>query len=129
MVYRDPVGLPTVGYGHLVLAKDKLKIGDKITQARAEQLLRDDLASAERAVEKLVSVPISDNQFAALVSFIFNLGSGNLAKSTLLRKLNRRDYAGAAEQFGRWIFAGKPPKALPGLIKRRARERELFLKS
>jgi lysozyme len=72
----------------------------------------------------LVTAPLSDGQFAALASFAFNLGGGNLAKSTLLKKLNAGDYAGAAEEFGRWVKSGG--QTLPGLVARRAAETALF---
>jgi GH24 family phage-related lysozyme (muramidase) len=77
-----------------------------------------------RDVEALVETPLTDNQFGALVSFTFNLGRGNLAKSTLLRKLNGGDYDGAAIEFNKWNKAGG--KVLAGLVARRAAEAELF---
>jgi lysozyme len=76
-------------------------------------------------VSAAVTVPLNDNEFGALTSFTFNLGIGNLKSSTLLKKLNAGDRAGAADEFGKWVNAGGKP--LPGLVKRRAAERALFL--
>jgi len=118
--YRDSVGIPTIGYGHTHAVKD----GDVITGQQADEFLREDLAVAELAVNTNVRVPISQGQFDAMVSFVFNLGAGNFVKSTLLKKLNAGDYDGASAEFGRWVQAGG--KTLPGLVKRRAAEREMF---
>jgi len=120
--YQDSVGIWTDGYGHT----HNVKKGDMITQEQADRFLKEDLAVAELSIVTNVKVPLSQNQFDALASFIFNLGSGNFTQSTLLKKLNAGDYAGAANEFGRWVQAGG--KTLPGLVKRRAAERELFLK-
>lgn len=121
--YKDPVGIPTIGYGRI----KGVKMGDVITQEQADNYLVEEIA-AEYApgVERLVKVAINDNQFAALVSFAYNVGVGALGKSTLLRKLNTGDYAGAANQFLVWNKAGG--KALAGLTRRRGAERDLFLK-
>ncbi len=73
----------------------------------------------------MVTTPINQSQFDALVSLAFNIGVNALAKSTLLKLLNNKDYAGAASQFGRWVYANK--KRLPGLVKRREDEKQLFL--
>jgi len=95
-----------------------------ISSARAEEMLQADLPRFEAAVSRLVTVPLDQHQFDALVSFTYNLGEGNLRSSTLLKKLNAGDYAAAAAQFERWVTAaGKP---LPGLVKRRAAERAMF---
>ncbi|WP_158784623.1 lysozyme [Pantoea sp. BAV 3049] len=118
--YRDSVGIPTIGYGHTHSVKD----GDVITGQRADEFLREDLAVAELAVNTNVRMPISQGQFDAMVSFVFNLGAGNFVRSTLLKKLNAGDYDGAAAEFGRWVQAGG--KTLPGLVKRREAEREMF---
>lgn len=120
--YKDPVGLLTVGYGHLVKPGEQF---GTLTEAEAEDLLRNDLRDAESAVERLVKVPLTDNQHAALVSFTFNCGGGNLEKSTLLKKLNAKDYAGAGFEFLKWNKAGG--KILAGLVRRRRAEMELFL--
>ena len=119
--YRCSAGVLTTGYGHT----RGVKAGDLITARQADEFLREDVRSAELVVNLDVKVWLSQGQFDALVSFVFNLGAGNFVKSTLLRKLNDGNYVGAADQFGRWIYAGKTE--LPGLIRRRAAERELFL--
>lgn len=125
-VYADPIGLPTVGIGHLVRASDHLRIGDVISEERALALLRDDLGFAEFTVNLAVKVVLSQNQFDALVSFTFNVGSKNFRKSTLLKLINQSDFIAAAEEFPKWASAGG--RRLPGLIRRRAEERALFLK-
>lgn len=122
--YPDPGtgGLPwTIGYG----STSGVTRNMAITEAQAEQMLGADLVRFERIVERLVRVPLNQGQFDALVSFTYNVGEGNFTKSTLLRQLNAGDTAGAAEQFSRWVHAGG--KVLPGLVKRRAAERAMFL--
>lgn len=122
--YPDPGtgGLPwTIGYGSTSgVTRNML-----ITETQAEQMLAEDLVRFERIVERQVQVPLNQGQFDALVSFTYNVGEGNFTKSTLLRKLNAGDIAGAAEQFSRWVHASG--KVLPGLVKRRAAERAMFL--
>ena len=119
--YQDSVGVWTVGYGH---TKD-VHPGMKITQAQAEQLLKQDLGIFEDAVADAITVEINDDQFAALVSFAFNLGAGALFESTLLRLLNTGDFQKAANEFPQWNKAGG--QALLGLTRRRLAERALFL--
>ncbi len=119
--YRDSVGILTIGYGHT----HAVKAGDIITGEQADAFLREDLQVAELTVNTNVKVKLTQGQFDALVSFVFNLGSGNFVKSTLIKKLNVGDYAGAADEFGKWVNAGG--KKFPGLVKRRAAEREVFL--
>ena len=134
--YLDPVGIWTIGWGHAISVGGAYLRGRQnrkaafdlypggITMEQAEALLRGDVLDTCRDVEALVEAPLTDNQYAALVSFTFNLGRGSLAKSTLLRKLNDGDYAGAAAEFPRWNKAGG--KVLKGLVERRAAEAELF---
>jgi lysozyme len=119
--YLCSAGVLTIGYGHTGGVKE----GDLITEQKAEQLLQDDLKKFENGVLRLVRVPLTQNQFDALVSFAFNLGVGNLGKSTLLKMLNDRDYKGAAGQFIRWNKAAG--KELAGLTRRRLAESALFL--
>ena len=118
--YQDSVGVWTIGYGHTL----GVHPGDTITQDEAEAFLRADLSNAESAVNHQVTVPLTQGQFDALVSFVFNLGSGALASSTLLRLLNAGDYEGAKGQFHRWDRAGNVE--LPGLLARRNAEAEMF---
>jgi lysozyme len=127
--YRCPAGVWTVGYGHT----KGVYPGMVITEELADKFLVDDVWNFEREVESLVKVPITQNQFDALVSFAFNVGSDiddddiaeGLGDSTLLKKLNRGDVQGAADEFPKWNKSRG--KVLNGLIKRRAAERELFL--
>lgn len=119
--YQDAVGVWTIGYGHTRTAGP----GQRITDAQATALLREDVANFENAVTQAVQVPMTANQFAALVSFTYNVGSGALNRSTLLRKLNAGDTLGAADEFLRWNRAGG--QELAGLTRRRIAERELFL--
>lgn len=119
--YQDAVGVWTIGYGHTRTAYP----GQRITEAGAVALLREDIATFERAVSQAVQVPLTDNQYAALVSFAFNVGSGALNSSTLLRRLNAGDYYGAANELLRWNRAGG--RELYGLTRRREAERSLFL--
>lgn len=121
-VYICPAGYKTIGYGHLVRNDESF---DEISKEEAEQILISDLSTAEYAVLRLIEVPLSDGQFDALVSFTFNLGSGQLQSSTLRRKLNRGEYQSAHREFKRWVFAGG--KKLQGLVNRRAAEAALFL--
>lgn len=117
----------TVGYGHTSQAGPPMVTrGMRITADEAEAILIRDLLKFETAVRSAVHAPLNDNQFSALVSFTFNLGPGNLQRSTLLRKLNMGDYAGAADQFLVWNKSNG--KVLPGLTRRRQAERALFLK-
>lgn len=132
--YPDPAHgwkVPTVGYGHTDSAGAPLYKDTKnktFTQKEIDDILVNDLArNYEPAVKRLVKVPLNENQYGALVSFTFNLGEGNLGKSTLLRLLNSGDYKGAADQFLVWNKAGG--KVLNGLVKRRKAERDLFLSS
>jgi lysozyme len=123
--YRCPAGVWTIGYGHTGLThKDgTVKAGRKITKEQAEELLKHDLRKFADRVQDGCNVPLSDDQFSALVSFDFN--TGGFLKSTLRTKLNAGDYKGAADQLLRWDKAGG--KVLAGLVRRRKSERNLFL--
>ncbi|WP_372396895.1 lysozyme [Azospirillum sp. HJ39] len=140
--YPDPAtgGAPwTIGYGH---TGPDVRPGLRIAQAQAEELLQADLGEAAAIVDRAVTVELTDNQFGALVSFVFNVGAGRKAKgrdagkdgfvtlktgqpSTMLRKLNLGDVAGAAAEFAKWTRGGG--KVMAGLVKRRAAEASLFL--
>jgi lysozyme len=128
--YPDPGsrdGTPwTIGYGHTSDGFMKVSRGMSITVAQAEAALEYDLNEAAAKVDELVKVELSDNQFGALVSFAFNVGTGAFAKSTLLRKLNKGDYAAVPTEMARWVNNdGKPMK---GLVNRRAAEAGLWAK-
>ena len=118
--YLDAVGVWTIGYGHTL----NVKSTDVITLDEAEYFLRQDVAFAEKEVNKH-NLNINQNQFDALVSFVFNLGVGNFARSTLLRKIksNPNDPT-IRKEFERWIYAGG--KVLNGLVRRRKEEAELY---
>lgn len=119
--YRDAGGVWTIGYG----STGGVRRGMTITRDQAVLRLYHDLDTAESAVNSRVTVPLSQPQFDALVSLVFNIGGGAFRKSTLLQKLNAGDYAGAANEFNRWVKA--KGRVLPGLVTRRAAERALFL--
>lgn len=127
--YPDPGskdGKPvTIGYGSTRRADGgEWQLGGRITEPEAAELLRRDVAGTEAAVSRLVRVPLTQAQFDALVSFVYNVGAGSFESSTLLRLLNAGDYAGAAAQFGRWVY--NDGRVLPGLQRRRAAEAALF---
>ena len=119
-IYICPAGYPTIGYGHVVLAHEQDQFATGITQAEATELLRKDVRIAERAVLRLISVPLTDGQFDALVSFTFNLGAGALQRSTLRRKVNRGEHKGVPAELMKWVWAAG--KKLPGLVRRRQAE-------
>ena len=120
--YNDGAGFITIGYGH------RIKPGEdftRITPLEAERLLKKDIEIAEQAISRTVFAPLSQGQFDALVSFIYNVGEHTFKYSTLCRVLNWCKYARAADEFGRWVYAGG--RKLPGLIRRREAEKRLFL--
>ena len=131
-----PAGIWTVGWGHAIRVGGKFLRGRAnralafslypggLTVAQAEALLRADLLDACRDVQAMVRRPVTDNQFAALVSFAFNCGAPALRGSTLLRRLHEGRLADAAAEFARWTKSSG--RELPGLVRRRAAERELF---
>ena len=122
--YPDPAsgGDPwTIGYGHT----RNVERGQTITKEQAEQFLREDLAWVETCIDRNVVAPLTQGQYDALCSLIFNIGQAAFTKSTLMRLLNQRDYAGAADQFARWNIAAGQVNL--GLTNRRAAERAMFL--
>lgn len=122
-VYKDAVGLPTIGIGHLIKSGEKFTT---ITMQEAEDLLRSDIKIFEDALNKSIKVPVTQNQFDAMLSLAFNIGYGAFNKSTLLKKVNANDFSGAANEFRKWNKAGG--RVLPGLIRRRTAEQKLFMK-
>ncbi len=123
--YQDAVGVWTIGYGHTSAAGEPHVVaGMTIDQAEAEEMLRRDLVKYESAVEQSITVLLNPNQFDALVSFCYNVGPGNLAKSTLRRKLNAGDFDCVPRQLLRWNKAGK--RVLRGLTRRRSAEGALW---
>jgi lysozyme len=120
--YTDIAGLQTIGYGHRPLPGESFPNG--ITLDQAEAILAADLRSAEEAVDRLVHVPVTQGQFDALVDFVFNLGSGRLASSTLLKYLNAGNNEAAAWQLLAWDHAGM--HEIPALRRRRVAEFRLW---
>jgi len=125
VAYRDTGGVWTMGYGTIRIDGLPVEEGMTCTLQQATQWLTDDLSWAQTAVNQQVKVPLKQNQFDALVSFVYNVGRNAFAKSTLLRLLNQGDYAGAAKQFDRWVFDNGVVQR--GLLARRRVEREMFL--
>ena len=122
----DDVGHPMIGYGCDLMPEEVSHYtGKTISEEEATQLLISRLIPAMECVKTYVKVELSQNQFDALSDFVYNVGSGNFRNSTLLQKLNAKDYAGAAEEFEKWNMSGG--KVLPGLTARRNKEKELFL--
>lgn len=124
--YYDPVKLRTIGYGHLL---SRVPGGDldefpPITVEEAERLLVQDMQSALASVSRLITVPLTDEQCAALVDFAFNCGSGNLQASTLRKVVNRGEFEDAPKQFMRWVYARGVK--LSGLVRRRRAEAEMW---
>jgi lysozyme len=119
--YKCPAGVWTIGWGHTA----GVKAGMVIAESVADEFLGKDLESAINSVDRLVKVGLMQNQIDALVSLVFNIGHGNFSKSTMLQLLNKRDYLGAANEFAKWRIAGG--KIMPGLVRRRAAEANLFI--
>lgn len=118
--YKDVAGVWTIGYGHTL----GVKRGQRITKERAYELLQADVKRFESAVNRQVEVPLTQYQFNALVSFAFNVGAGALESSTLLKRLNAREYNEVAPQLMRWVYAdGKRSR---GLERRRKVEGAMF---
>jgi lysozyme len=125
--YLCPAGVATIGFGSTRgIDGNRVTLGHSaINRDEAEEMLAHDLQNIEKSVGRLIRVALTQNQFDAIVSFTYNLGSGRLQSSTLRSKLNREDYEGAADEFPKWVKAGG--KRLSGLVKRRFVERKLFL--
>lgn len=122
--YKCPANVLTIGWGHTNHHGRKFDATTKWSGEECHQVFLEDMEGFERAVRKLVKVPLTDYQFDALVSFTYNCGEGNLSKSTLLKKVNSGDFAGAALEFHKWNKANG--KALKGLTRRRASESLMF---
>ena len=118
--YKCLAGKWTIGYGHTLIAKE----GMSITKEQAEDLLRTDLSYFEKSVERLVTVPLTDNEFSALVCFVFNIGVANFERSTLLKLLNRGWYEQVPAQLMRWNKVNG--ESVGGLSRRRSAEAKLW---
>lgn len=119
--YIDPVGIPTICYGH---TGPEVRLGLRYTAAKCEVILLNDIATHRKGLAKCVHVPLTRNQWDGLTSFAFNVGVSKACRSTMVRKVNAGDIAGASAEFPKWRYAGG--QALPGLITRRRNERALF---
>lgn len=119
--YRDSAGVPTIGWGRT----KGVMMGATCTQEQADAWFDEELPEYEGYITYHVKVPLEQYQFDALVSWVYNLGPANLQQSTLLKKLNRGDYIGAADEFKKWNRAGGVE--LAGLTLRREAERDMFL--
>jgi len=120
--YIDPVGIVTGCYGH---TGPELKLGQKFTDDQCLDQLAKDLSSHDKQMMSLVRVPLTDYQHAAFLSFTYNVGVGNFKSSTMLRKLNSKDYEGACEELSKWVYAKK--QKLNGLVTRRQQEKDMCL--
>ncbi|MES2103080.1 MAG: lysozyme [Pseudomonadota bacterium] len=121
--YLDPVSIPTICRGHI----GGVKLGQTATVDQCDDMLARDLLKADAEMRACVLVPLNPNQRAAFASFTFNAGGGNFCGSSMARKLNAGNYAGACDELPRWVYAGG--KVLPGLVRRRASEKELCLRT
>jgi lysozyme len=119
--YHDQGGVLTVGYGHTGV---DVYEGMTITQEQADALLEQDLKATQNAIDRLVNVPLTNNQNGALLSFVYNIGQGNFKKSTLLKRLNAGQFEMAAAQFPAWDKVNGLTNT--GLLRRRIAEKELF---
>ncbi|MGQ9570191.1 MAG: lysozyme [bacterium] len=119
--YHCIAGYSTIGIGHRILPHESFV---SISEEEAEDILRKDLSKTERAVSRLIRVPLTQNQFDALCSFTFNLGAGALQRSTLRMKVNREEHDEVFDEFMKWIYAGG--RKIRGLIRRRFAEACLY---
>jgi len=123
ITYYCPAGKRTIGYGHVL--EEGSKVADQISSDIAEKLLEEDIEKSRNCLRKSCKVPLNPPQEAALLSFIFNCGSGAFQASTLRQKLNRSEYELAAAEFARWVYSRGIK--LSGLVRRRKAEQNLFL--
>lgn len=124
--YKDAVGKPTIGFGHLI--KKGEVFPSRITIEQADSLIRSDLRDSVSAVNNFVTSKLSQNQADALVSFVFNIGGDKFKRSTLLRRINSNDFGLASKEFNKWVYGkfGGTMTKLGGLVQRRKKESELF---
>ncbi len=127
--YIDTDGTPVIGYGLSRIAGKPVQIGDRISPLQAEIALKHQLQEIHQELDKIVQVNLSDRQLSALASISFNVGVNSIKNSTLVKKINAEDYAGAANEFLRWDKANLRGTLvqMPGLTRRRHAERQLFL--
>jgi lysozyme len=125
-MYKDAVGIPTIGYGTRIDSPALQSLATQtITQSQGEDLLKQHLTGVESDINGMVQAAINQNQFDALISFCYNLGTGSLRSSTLLKKLNvNPSDVSIRDEFNRWVYAGN--QVLPGLVERRKAEADLY---
>jgi len=123
-LYLCPAGIPTIGYGHAIKPGETF---GRLTEAQAKEILKSDVAIAEAGLKHLVTVPLSQGQFDAITSFVFNLGARNFARSTLLKVINLGQFELVPAELKRWVFA--KGKRLEGLVTRRTTEGGMFAKT
>lgn len=125
--YLCPAKIPTIGYGSTFYPDGtKVALSDKpINESQAQTILERTVMGFAKSVNDLVKVELTQGQFDALVDFAYNLGAGKLASSTLLKKINAKDFTGASTEFEKWVLSGGVK--LKGLVDRRESERKLFV--
>lgn len=119
-VYRCQAGVPTIGFGHTRGVVD----GQTITKEDALRLLMSELSTLQKALASVIHVDVTEGQFVAILSLVYNIGMWKFRTSTLLRELNKENFVNAGNEFARWIYVKKQPNE--GLMKRREKEREVF---
>ena len=119
-VYRCQAGVPTIGFGH---TKDVTE-GQTITKEDALRLLMSELSTLQKALASVIHVDVTEGQFVAILSLVYNIGMWKFRTSTLLRELNKENFVNAGNEFARWIYVKRQPNE--GLMRRRAKEREVF---
>ncbi len=126
--YKCPAGVPTIGYGSTFYRDgSRVKISDpEISEKEAYKLMSFHANDFAKKIQSVVKVPINQNQLDALTSFVYNVGLANFKSSTMFRLINEQRFEKAAIHFSKWVYANK--KILPGLVKRRKEEKELFCK-
>ena len=127
--YVDTNGMPVIGYGLSQIAGQPVQIGDRISPQQADLALNAHLQEIYRELDRIIQVRLNDRQLSAIASIAFNVGINSIERSTLVKKVNAKDYLGAANEFLRWNKANVRGRLvqLPGLTRRRQAERELFL--
>ena len=127
--YIDTNGMPVIGYGLSQIAGQPVRVGDRISPQQADLALKAHLQEIYRELDRIIRVRLSDRQLSAIASIAFNVGINSIERSTLVKKVNAKDYHGAANEFLRWNKANVRGRLvqLPGLTRRRQAERELFL--
>ena len=122
--YICPGGEKTIGYGHVIKKEEKIK--EPINTLQAMELLEKDIIQASDAVNKYIKHDLNQDQFDSLVSFVFNVGTGAFSKSTLRKVINRGELDRVTDELMRWTKGNKPPRVIPGLVRRRLIEAEWF---